>query len=112
MTDRYLQETHSLTITRDVPTRAMLAKPVADEKTSWVMLSQSGALVKLPGEHILHTTNARVGLDVSVPKSLQGHTSAATFTLKSDNGTAYITNERVSLELTAATRRERDSTFC
>lgn len=59
------------------------------------MLSRSGDLVRLPDERIIHTTNSRVSLDVSVPKSLQGRT-ATPFMLKSDNGTTYITTQRVS----------------
>lgn len=58
------------------------------------MLSRSGDIVRLPHEHILHTTGSRVSIDLTLPKSLQGRT-AAPFALKSDNGTAYITNQRV-----------------
>lgn len=100
MADRYLQEDHAFAIARNVHSETTRVNPEPDERTSWVMLSRSGSLVRLPDERIIHTTNARVSLDVSVPKSLQGRT-ATPFTLKSDNGTAYITNQRVS---TAKTR--------
>ncbi len=95
MADRYLQEDHAFAIARNAPQESTQVNPEPDEKTSWVMLSRSGGLVRLPHEHILHTTNPRVSLDVSVPKSLQGRTPTP-FTLKSDNGTTYITNQRVS----------------
>jgi hypothetical protein len=95
MADRYLQEDHAFAIARNAPQDVTRVNPEPDERTSWVMLSRSGSLVRLPHEHILHTTNSRVSLEVSVPKSLQGRTSAP-FTLKSDNGTTYITNQRVS----------------
>lgn len=95
MADRYLQEDHAFAIARNAPSEATRLNPEPDERTSWVMLSRSGGLVRLPDERIIHTTNARVSLDVSVPKSLQGRT-ATPFTLKSDNGTTYITNQRVS----------------
>lgn len=104
MADRYLQEDHAFAIARNAPSEATRVKPEPDERTSWVMLSRTGSLVRLPDERIIHTTNARVSLDVSVPKSLQGRT-AVPFTLKSDNGTTYITNQRVS-ERTVDWRRQ------
>lgn len=64
-----------------------------DEKTSWVMLSADGDVVKLPQERIFYKVRSRIGLDISVPKSLQGSTP---FSVKSDSGTLYVTNQRVS----------------
>ncbi|SPO04951.1 uncharacterized protein DNG_07636 [Cephalotrichum gorgonifer] len=94
MADRYLQDDHAFSVARNMPQEATRVDPKPDEGTSWVMLSRSGSLVKLPHEKILYTTNSRVSLDVSVPKSPQGRTPTP-FTLKSDNGTTYITNQRI-----------------
>ncbi|WYZ37894.1 hypothetical protein EsH8_II_001400 [Colletotrichum jinshuiense] len=60
---------------------------------NWVMITQTGDINPLPHEHIRHRSNAKVSLELSVPKSLQqGRTP---FSRKSDNGTAYITTQRV-----------------
>lgn len=59
---------------------------------NWVMLTRDGEIVPIPNEKILYTSRVRVGLDLSVPKELQ---VSEPFSIKSDNGIAYITNERV-----------------
>jgi hypothetical protein len=58
------------------------------------MLTRDGEIVPIPGEKILHTSRPRVSLEISTPRELQ---IAEPFSLKCDNGIAYITNERVSL---------------
>ncbi|KAK2013383.1 WW-domain ligand protein [Colletotrichum eremochloae] len=95
MTDQYLQEQHALTIARTVQRERQLAQARldSDHGDSWVMITQTGEINPLPHEHIRHRSNAKVSLELSVPKSLQqGRTP---FTRKSDNGTAYITTQRV-----------------
>lgn len=57
------------------------------------MLTRDGEIIPIPGEKILHTSRPRVSLEVTTPKELQ---IADPFSLKCDNGIAYITNERVS----------------
>ncbi|KAK0628957.1 hypothetical protein B0T17DRAFT_614805 [Bombardia bombarda] len=64
----------------------------ANEQDSWVMLTRDGEIVPIPGEKILHTSKTRVGLELSTPKELQ---VAEPFSVKSDSGLAYITNERI-----------------
>jgi hypothetical protein len=64
------------------------------------MLSQDGNIVPLQNERILHTSRPRVGLDISVPRELP---NAEPFSVKSDSGTAYITNRRVSCSFTEST---------
>ncbi|TDZ16961.1 UPF0664 stress-induced protein [Colletotrichum orbiculare MAFF 240422] len=60
---------------------------------NWVMITQTGEINPLPHEHIRHRSNSKITLELSVPKSLQqGRTP---FTRKSDNGTVYITNQRL-----------------
>ncbi|KAL2144836.1 hypothetical protein VTI28DRAFT_8498 [Corynascus sepedonium] len=59
---------------------------------NWVMLTRDGQIVPIPDEKILHTSRPRVSLEVTTPRELQ---IADPFTLKCDNGIAYITNERV-----------------
>ncbi|KAF6830736.1 ww-domain ligand protein [Colletotrichum plurivorum] len=95
MTDQYLQEQHALTIARTVQRERELAQARldSDHGDSWVMITQTGEINPLPHEHIRHRSNAKISLDLSVPKSLQqGRTP---FTRKSDNGTVYITTQRV-----------------
>ncbi|OHE90388.1 WW-domain ligand protein [Colletotrichum orchidophilum] len=95
MTDQYLQEQHALTIARTVQRERQLAQARldSDHGDSWVMITQTGDINPLPHEHIRHRSNAKVSLELSVPKALQqGRTP---FARKSDNGTAYITTQRV-----------------
>lgn len=64
-----------------------------DLDASWVMLSRSGEIEPLPNERILHKTRGRVSFELSAV-NVSG--PAADFSRKSDQGTAYITNQRVS----------------
>lgn len=64
----------------------------SDEESSWVMLNREGEIVKLPHEKIFYKVRSRIGLEVSSPKSIQNITP---FSVKSDSGIVYITNERV-----------------
>ncbi|KAK3316270.1 hypothetical protein B0H66DRAFT_604570 [Apodospora peruviana] len=66
-----------------------------NEEDSWVMLTRDGEIVPIPGEKILHTSRPRVGLELSTPRELQ---VAEPFHVKSDNGIAYITNERAECQ--------------
>ncbi len=84
MADQFLAEQHTWTLAQNA---------VSDEEDSWVMLTRDGEIVPIPGEKILYTSRPRVGLELSVPKELQ---ISESFSVKSDNGIAYITNERVS----------------
>ncbi|KAL2266208.1 hypothetical protein VTJ83DRAFT_5560 [Remersonia thermophila] len=59
---------------------------------NWVMLTRDGEIVPIPGEKILHTSRPRVSIDISTPRELN---TANPFSLKCDNGIAYITNQRV-----------------
>ncbi|KXH40881.1 WW-domain ligand protein [Colletotrichum simmondsii] len=93
--NKYLQEQHALTIARTVQRERQLAQARldSDHGDSWVMITQTGDINPLPHEHIRHRSNAKVSLELSVPKALQqGRTP---FARKSDNGTAYITTQRV-----------------
>lgn len=73
-----------------------------DENASWVMLSGDGDVVKLPQEHIFYQVRSRIGLDISVPKTLR---ASASFSVKSDSGTLYVTNQRVSPGRVGVSRR-------
>lgn len=60
---------------------------------SWVMAAQNGeAFVKLPNERIEFTSNPRVYLQISPPASIA---NVAPYSVKSDSGMAYVTNQRV-----------------
>jgi hypothetical protein len=83
MADQFLAEQHTWTLIRNSQ---------SDETDSWVMLTRDGEIVPIPGEKILHTSRPRVSLEVSTPRELQ---VTEPFSLKCDNGIAYITNERV-----------------
>jgi hypothetical protein len=83
MADQFLAEQHTWTLFRNSQ---------SDEADSWVMLTRDGEIVPIPGEKILHTSRPRVSFEVSTPRELQ---IADPFSLKCDNGIAYITNERV-----------------
>lgn len=65
-----------------------------DLATSWVMLKQNGAIEPLERETILLKTPDHVSFELCVPKALR--TPHANFTVKCDDGVAYITNLRVS----------------
>jgi WW domain-binding protein 2 len=64
-----------------------------DLDASWVMLSRSGNIEPLPHESILFKTRGRVALSITTPNQPSGVTP---FSVKSENGIAYITNQRVS----------------
>ncbi|KAK4190851.1 hypothetical protein QBC35DRAFT_449042 [Podospora australis] len=83
MADQALAEQHQWTLLRYSRT---------NEQDSWVMLTRDGEIVPIPGEKILYTSRPRVTLDVSTPTELN---IANPFSIKCDNGIAYITNERV-----------------
>lgn len=62
--------------------------------SSWVMLKQNGAIEPLEREVILLKTPDHVSFELCVPKGLR--TPHASFTVKCDDGVAYVTNQRVS----------------
>jgi hypothetical protein len=64
-----------------------------DLDASWVMLSRSGEIEPLPHESILLKTRGRVALNITAPNQPPG---VAPLNIKSESGTAYITNQRVS----------------
>ncbi|CAK7209906.1 hypothetical protein SCUCBS95973_000601 [Sporothrix curviconia] len=84
----FYQEQHSYTLARN----SNVNSNDSDEYTSWVMMSREGEVVKLPGEKIYYKVQSRIGLDVSTPKSLP---NATPFSVKSDSGIVYVTNNRV-----------------
>ncbi|CAK7565608.1 MAG: hypothetical protein SEPTF4163_003530 [Sporothrix epigloea] len=84
----FYQEQHSYTLARNVNTNS----DDSDEDTSWVMMNREGEVVKLPGEKIYYKVRSRIGLDVSTPRSLP---NATPFSLKSDSGIVYVTNNRI-----------------
>ncbi|KAI3321253.1 hypothetical protein HD806DRAFT_203093 [Xylariaceae sp. AK1471] len=59
---------------------------------NWVMLSRSGEIEPLPHESILLKTRGRVALSITAPNQPSGVTPLS---IKSESGTAYITNQRV-----------------
>ncbi|KAI0026179.1 hypothetical protein F4780DRAFT_774374 [Xylariomycetidae sp. FL0641] len=63
-----------------------------DLDASWVMLSRAGDIEPLPHESILHRTRGRIGLSITAPNQPPG---VPPLSIKSDNGTAYITNQRL-----------------
>lgn len=65
-----------------------------DLSSSWVMLKQNGAIEPLERETILLKTPDHVSFELCVPKGLR--TPNAAFTVKCDDGVAYVTNQRVS----------------
>lgn len=93
MADMGLVEQHAWTL------RAAQAavEPNVDERSnkinSWVMLREDGNIVPLQNERILHKSRPRVALDLTTPRELP---NAEQFAIKSSEGTAYITNRRVS----------------
>lgn len=102
MTDQFLAEQHTWTLLRNAQ---------SDDETSWVMLTRDGQIVPIPGEKILHTSRPRVALELTTPRELN---IAEPFSLKCDNGIAYITNQRVSFLAGRAVRgkKAKDSDSC
>ncbi|OAA59542.1 WW-domain-binding protein [Niveomyces insectorum RCEF 264] len=84
----FYQEQHSFALART----ASRYEDDSDEDTSWVMMNREGEVVKLPGEKIYYKVRSRIGLDLTTPKSLP---NAPPFSVKSDSGTVYVTNNRV-----------------
>ncbi|KJR88012.1 uncharacterized protein SPSK_07781 [Sporothrix schenckii 1099-18] len=84
----FYQEQHSYTLASN----ASINSDDSDEDASWVMMSRDGEVVKLPGEKIYYKVRSRIALDVSTPKSLP---NATPFSVKSDSGIVYVTNNRV-----------------
>lgn len=66
-----------------------------DDDCSWVMLKPNGDIEPLEGESMLLKTPDHVSLELRVPQGLR--TSHPDFSLKCDDGVAYVTNKRVSL---------------
>ncbi len=64
-----------------------------DNADSWVMLNQGG-FVKLGNERVLLKLDSRISCDLSVPQELKA--SSEPFHRKSDKGTLFLTNKRVS----------------
>ncbi|PHH55691.1 UPF0664 stress-induced protein C29B12.11c, partial [Ceratocystis fimbriata CBS 114723] len=95
MTDQYLQEQHAF-MSR-APRESSSSPPKSsdiDQKHSWVMLSQDRDIIRLPHEHIRLVTGHRISLELASPKSFQTE-SQPPFSIKSDDGTAYITTQRL-----------------
>ncbi|KAI5922794.1 hypothetical protein F4810DRAFT_711106 [Camillea tinctor] len=63
-----------------------------DLDASWVMLSRTGDIQPLPHESILHKTRGRIGLSITTPNQPPG---VSPFSIRSDSGTAFITNQRL-----------------
>jgi len=70
-----------------------MLKSVRDRAKSWVMVSptQEG-FVKLPNEKVLYTSPPRTTLALSTPNSFPG---AQPWSVKSDGGIVYVTNQRI-----------------
>lgn len=68
-----------------------------DNGCSWVMLKPNGDIEPLEGENILLKTPDHVSLELRVPQGLR--TANSDFSVKCDEGTAYVTNKRVSRRL-------------
>ena len=64
-----------------------------DNVDSWVMLNQGG-FVKLGNERVLLKLDSRISCDLSVPQALRA--TCGQFHRKSDKGTLFLTNKRVS----------------
>lgn len=85
----FYQEQHSYTLARNANASS---DEETDEDTSWVMMSRDGEVIKLPGEKIYYKVRSRIGLDVGTPKALP---NATPFSIKSDGGIVYVTNNRI-----------------
>lgn len=64
-----------------------------DNHASWVMLNESG-FVKLGDERVLQKLDSRISCELTVPAELKARCTS--FTRKSDRGTLFLTNKRVS----------------
>jgi hypothetical protein len=65
-----------------------------DNDNSWVMLNQSN-FVKLGNERILQKLESRISCELSVPQEFRARCTP--FQRKSDKGTLFLTNKRVSV---------------
>jgi len=65
----------------------------ADLTTSWVMLTRSGQFEPLPDETPQLKTRGRISLSITAEKQVPG---SQPWSLRCDDGTAYITSHRVS----------------
>ncbi|KAI2468343.1 hypothetical protein F4781DRAFT_398437 [Annulohypoxylon bovei var. microspora] len=59
---------------------------------NWVMLSRAGEIEPLPHETILHRTRGRITLSITAPNQ---PADIPPLNIKSESGTAYITNQRL-----------------
>ncbi|KAI5866238.1 hypothetical protein GGS23DRAFT_376507 [Durotheca rogersii] len=64
-----------------------------DLEASWVMLSRAGEIEPLPHETILHRTRGRIALNITALN--QPPPDTPPLNIKSESGTAYITNQRL-----------------
>ncbi|KAJ4293800.1 hypothetical protein N0V88_005311 [Collariella sp. IMI 366227] len=62
MSDQYMSELHAW---------ILLQHSQSNDRDSWVMLTRDGGIVPIENEKILHTSRARVGLDITTPRELQ-----------------------------------------
>lgn len=72
-----------------------MLKSATDRMKSWVMVSpqSSDPFIKLPNERILYRSPIRTSLTLSSPPNT--HSSIQPWSVSSDGGVAYITNQRV-----------------
>ncbi|OBT71245.1 hypothetical protein VF21_09471 [Pseudogymnoascus sp. 05NY08] len=72
-----------------------MLKSATDRMKSWVMVSpqSSEPFVKLPNERILYRSPIRTSLTLSSPPNT--HSSTQPWSVSSDGGVAYITNQRI-----------------
>lgn len=80
---------HDYLITSHTPPRPVDPNNV----NSWVMLNESG-FIKLGNERILQKLESRISCEIVVPQELRARCAA--FYRKSDRGTLFLTNKRVS----------------
>ena len=70
-----------------------MLKPARDRVKSWVMTSPTEeGFIRLPNEKILYASPPRTSLSISSMSSFPG---TEPFSVKSDGGVVYITNQRV-----------------
>lgn len=72
------------------------------------MLKQNGDIEPLEGESVLLKSPGRVSLELKVPEGLR--TPNAKFSVKCDDGVAYVTTQRVSHISTRAVDCYKDLT--
>ncbi|KAL5615159.1 hypothetical protein BROUX41_005216 [Berkeleyomyces rouxiae] len=95
MTDQYLQEQHAfMSRAPREPSSSPSQSSDINHKHSWVMLSQDKDIIRLPHEHIRLVTGHRISLELGAAKAFQSE-SQPPFSIKSDDGTAYITTQRL-----------------